>query len=150
MRVELLCVGKVKEQFYRNIIEKLECEIKKKCDFSICQLNDLPIGKRASAKEEEKIKLLEGKELLFHIPDDAYVIALCIEGKEIKTKEHQELMRNIKESGYRHIIYVIGGSLGLSDQVVQRANYRLSFSKMTFPHQLMRVMLMETIARDYL
>ena len=150
MKLRLLCVGKVKELFYRNAIHKLENEIKKKCDFAVCQLDDLPISKKAGAKEEARIKMEEGKELLRHIPDDAYVIALCIEGKELKSKEHQALLERVKADGYEQVIYIIGGSLGLSEEVVARANYRLSFSKMTFPHQLMRVMLMEVIARDYL
>lgn len=150
MKVQLLCVGKVKEAFYRNIIAYLEKNIKKKCEFTICQLEDLPIGKKAGAKEERKIKQEEGKELLRHIPEGAYVIALCIDGKELKPQEHKALLKKIKGDGYDKITYVIGGSLGLSDEVVARADYHLSFSNMTFPHQLMRVMLLEVIARDYL
>lgn len=150
MQVQLLCVGKVKETFYCDVIAGLEREIKRKCEFSICQLYDLPIGKRAGIKEETKIKETEGREILKHIPGDAYVIALCIGGKELNSKEHKKLSDRIKQEGYSRLVYIIGGSLGLSEEVEKRADFRLSFSKMTFPHQLMRVMLLEEIAASYL
>lgn len=146
MQIQIVCVGKIKETFYRDAIAQLEKEIKKKYRFAICQLDDLPISKKAGEKETEKIKREEGRELLKHIPDDAYVIALCIEGKELDFIRHTKLLNIIQDNGYRQLVYVIGGSLGLSEEVVERADYRLSFSKMTFPHQLMRVMLLESIA----
>lgn len=150
MQIQVLCVGKLKEKFYCDAAAYLESEIKKKCGFTVCQIGDLPIPKNAGEKEETRIKVAEGRELLKHIPKTAYVIALCVEGKEINAKGHRELLYKIQKSGYEQLIYVIGGSLGLSDEVVARADYRMSFSKMTFPHQLMRVMLLETIAGDYL
>ncbi len=146
IEIHLLCIGKVKESFYRSLIETRKNEIGKRCVFSICQLPDLPITKNAGKKEEEKIKIAEGEVLLRHIAADAYVIALCIEGKELNSPAHVQLMKSTLQSGYHNITYVIGGSLGLSDAVTQRADYKLSFSKMTFPHQLMRVMLIEELA----
>lgn len=150
MQVWVLCAGKLKESFYRDAAARLEREIRKRCQLTICEIGDMPIPKNAGEREEARIKMAEGNALLKHIPKDAYVIALCIEGKEINAEGHRRLLSQIQRDGYERLIYVIGGSLGLSDAVTERADYRLSFSKMTFPHQLMRVMLLEAIAADYL
>lgn len=150
MKITLLCVGKVKEQFFRNLIGQHEKHLRKKCDFSICQIDDLPISKKAGEARLEKIKVDEGQRILHKIPKEAYVIALCIDGKELTPAAHKKILQTVCQEGSREIIYVIGGSLGLSEEVVDRADYKLSFSKMTFPHQLMRVMLLEVIDRDYL
>lgn len=146
MQIQLLCVGKVKEDFYRNLIVNLEQSLKKRCSFDICQLPDLSISKNAGKKEAEQIVLREGKRILQHIPEDAYVIALCIDGRELCSGEHKIVLQNARNRGYRKFTYIIGGSLGLSADVVKRADIKLSFSKMTFPHQMMRVMVLEELA----
>lgn len=145
MQIELLCVGKIKEVFYRNLIQEMENCLKKRCAFSVCQLPDLAIPKNAGDKEVKRIKAAEGAELLRHISESDYVIALCIEGKELNSGQHKTVIQKAVQSGYDKITFIIGGSLGLSKEVTDRADYKLSFSKMTFPHQLMRVMLMEEL-----
>ncbi len=145
MEIQLLCVGKVKESFYKNLICSMELQLKKRCAFEICQLPDLRIPSKAGKKEELQIINQEGSTLIKHIPKDAYVIALCIEGRELSTKEHKKLIREAADRGFYKFTYIIGGSLGLSEEVLKRADYRLSFSKMTFPHQMMRVLLLEEL-----
>lgn len=145
MQIQLLCIGKIKEDFYRNLIVDMEQRIKRRCNFDICQIPDLSISKNAGKKEAEQVVLREGKRLLQHVPDDAYVIALCIDGCELRSSEHKNVLQNARDRGYQKFVYIIGGSLGLSADVVKRADYKLSFSKMTFPHQLMRVMVLEEL-----
>lgn len=142
----MLCVGKVKEDFYRSLVEDRKRRIKKRYSFDICQLPDLGISKNAGKKEAEQVVLKEGKSILQHIPDDAYVIALCIDGRELRSSEHKCVLQNARDRGYQKFVYIIGGSLGLSPDVVKRADYKLSFSKMTFPHQMMRVMVLEELS----
>ena len=95
------------------------------------------------------IIILEGERLLKNIKDDAYVICLAIDGKQLDSVELSQKMDKLMTGGKSHLVFVIGGSLGLSDDVLKRADYKLSFSKMTFPHQLMRVILLEQIYRSF-
>ena len=95
------------------------------------------------------VKAKEGERILKNIKDDAYVIALCIDGKQLNSEELSEKIEKLGIQGTSHIYFVIGGSLGLADEVIKRADFKLSFSKMTFPHQLMRVVLLEQVYRAY-
>lgn len=147
MKIKIICVGKMKEKFYRDLMEEYGKKIKKQYPFSCVELNDLPIPKNAGEGQIHGIKVSEGELILKEIKPEDYVIALCIEGKEMKTSAHKAVVKKAIENGSEQIVYVIGGSLGLSEQVVKRANYKLSFSKMTFPHQLMRVVLAEQLTK---
>ena len=98
---------------------------------------------------EKQIKEKEGERILSHIKDGAYVVALAIDGKQLSSEELADLVEGLGVRGESHIQFVIGGSLGLADSVLKRADYKLSFSRMTFPHQLMRVILLEQIYRSY-
>ena len=95
------------------------------------------------------IKEKEGKKILSKIKDNSYVIALAIDGKNLSSEELADTINNLGVRGNSHIVFIIGGSLGLSDEILSRANYKLSFSKMTFPHQLMRLILLEQVYRAY-
>lgn len=147
LKVKLICVGKVKEVYYRDKIEELKSRISrnKKYSLEIIEVPDESIPKNAGVSIMESIKKTEGEKLLSNIKKKDYVIALCIEGKPTDNKKLTELIRKAKEDYYDSIVFVIGGSLGLSDKVISRANYKLSFSNLTFPHQLMRAMLLEVI-----
>jgi len=103
----------------------------------------------ASEVVEKQIKEKEGERILFHIKDGAYVVALAIDGKQLSSEELADFVEGLGVKGESHIQFVIGGSLGLADSVLKRADYKLSFSRMTFPHQLMRVILLEQIYRSY-
>lgn len=149
MKISILCVGKVKEKFYRDAIDEFAKRLSRYCKLEIVEVADEKTPDQASDIEVKQIKDKEGERLLKNIKDDAYVIALCIDGKQLDSEELSSKIESLGVQGTSHICFVIGGSLGLADEVISRANFKLSFSKMTFPHQLMRVILMEQIYRAY-
>ncbi|MDD6400180.1 MAG: 23S rRNA (pseudouridine(1915)-N(3))-methyltransferase RlmH [Lachnospiraceae bacterium] len=146
MVIKLVVLGNIKEKYYRNLIEEYSALIKKKYSFEIIELKDESIPRNAKESIMNSIKECEGDKVLAHISSSDYVVALCIEGKKTDSEKLKKVINHATQRGVNNIIFVIGGSLGLSDKVVKRADYRLSFSDMTFPHQLMRVMLMEQLA----
>lgn len=149
MKITVLSVGKVKEKFYRQAIDEFEKRLSRYCKLEIIEVSDEKTEERASETEIRLVKEKEGERLLKNIKEDAYVIALCIDGKQLDSEELSKKIEMLAVQRISHICFVIGGSLGLSDAVVKRANYKLSFSKMTFPHQLMRVILLEQIYRSF-
>lgn len=149
MRITVLCVGKVKEKFYREAIDEFAKRLNRYCKLEIVEVPDEKTEEQASDNEIRLVKEKEGERLLKNIKEDAYVITLCIDGKQLDSEELSEKIEKLGVSGVSHIYFVIGGSLGLADAVIKRADYKLSFSKMTFPHQLMRVILLEQIYRSY-
>lgn len=149
MKISILCVGKIKEDFYVKAITEYSKRLSKYCKLEIIQVNDEKTPDNASEKQEERIKDKEGERLLEKISEDAYVIALAIEGKQPDSVTLSKQLQQLTLHGNSHIVFVIGGSLGLSRAVLRRANQLLSFSNMTFPHQLMRVILLEQIYRSF-
>lgn len=149
MKITILTVGKIKEDFYRKAIAEYSKRLSRYCKLEIIEVTDEKTPDSASAVVEEQIKDKEGERLLKYIREDAYVVALAIEGKMLDSIELSKNIEQLGIMGKSHIIFVIGGSLGLSDCILKRADYKLSFSKMTFPHQLMRVILLEQIYRSY-
>ena len=149
MKITILCVGKVKEKFYREGISEFTKRLSRYCKLEIIEVSDEKTIEDASETEIRIVKEKEGERLLKNIKDDAYVICLCIDGKQLDSEELSEKIEKLGIQGTSHICFVIGGSLGLADEVVKRADFKLSFSPMTFPHQLMRVILLEQIYRSY-
>ena len=149
MRITCITVGKIKEKYFTMAIEEYAKRLSRYCKLEIVELTDEKTPDNASVLMEEQIKQKEGERILKAIKDDAYVIALAIEGKQLDSVELSEKLSRLGVDGNSHIIFIIGGSLGLSKEVLARADYKLSFSKMTFPHQLMRVVLLEQIYRAY-
>lgn len=149
MKITILCVGKVKEKFYRDAIDEFSKRLSRYCKLEIIEVADEKTEEQASETEIRIVKKKEGERLLKNIKEDAYVIALCIDGKQLDSEELSEKIEKLGIQGNSHIYFIIGGSLGLSDEVIKRADFKLSFSKMTFPHQLMRVILLEQIYRGY-
>lgn len=149
MRITIACVGKVKEKFYRDAIQEYAKRLGRYVKLDIQEVADEKTPENASLALEKEIKEKEGDRLLKKIPDNAYVIALAIEGQALSSTDLAGKIEKLGLSGNSHIVFVIGGSLGLSPQVLGRADEKLSFSKMTFPHQLMRVILLEQIYRSY-
>ena len=132
MKITIICVGKIKEKFYTEAVREYSKRLSRYCTLSITEVKDR-----------------EGERILKSIRPDGYVIALAIDGKQPDSIELSREIEKLGLGGVSHIYFVIGGSLGLSDKVLKRADARLSFSKMTFPHQLMRVILLEQIYRSY-
>lgn len=149
MKITVLCVGKVKEKFYREAIDEFSKRLSRYCKLEIVEVADEKTQEQASEVEIRLIKEKEGERILKNIKDDAYVITLCIDGKQLDSEELSQKIEALGIQGVSHIYFVIGGSLGLADEVIKRADYKLSFSKMTFPHQLMRVILLEQVYRGY-
>lgn len=149
MKITLVTVGKIKEKFFEDAIKEYSKRLSRYCKLEILQVADEKTPEGASEAVELQIKEKEGQRILSLIRDDAYVIALEIEGKMLDSEELAERIEKLGVSGISQIVFVIGGSLGLSAQVMKRADYALSFSRMTFPHQLMRVVLLEQIYRSY-
>ena len=149
MKITCLTVGKVKEKFYIQAIAEFVKRLGKYVKLEIKEVPDEKTPDKAGEKLEEQIKNMEGMRLLKHIRDTDYVIALAIEGEMPDSVQLAGRIEQLGVGGISHIVFVIGGSLGLGSEVLRRADYKLSFSRMTFPHQLMRVILLEQIYRSY-
>ena len=149
MKNTVLTVGTIKEKFFRDAIDEYSKRLSRYCKLEILQVADEKTPDGASEALEQQIKEKEGERILSNIKDGSFVIALAIEGKMPDSVELAEKIEKWGISGISQLVFVIGGSLGLSDAVLARADYKLSFSRMTFPHQLMRVILLEQIYRSY-
>ena len=149
MEIRIITVGKIKEKYLNDGIAEYAKRLGRYCKLNFIQVPDEKTPDKASDALNRQIKETEGNRLLSHIRDTDYVIALAIEGKILDSVELSDLIARLGVQGKSSIAFVIGGSLGLSDAVLKRADYKLSFSKMTFPHQLMQMILLEQIYRSY-
>lgn len=149
MKITLLTVGKIKEKYLREGIAEYSKRLGKYCRLEIVEVADERTPDGASQAEEEQIKRIEGERLLRGIRETDYVIALAIDGTMLDSVELSGKIERLGVQGQSSLVFVIGGSLGLSDELLRRADFRLSFSRMTFPHQLMRLILLEQIYRGY-
>ena len=149
MKVTLITVGKIKEKFFQDAIAEYSKRLSRYCKLEIVQVADEKTPDGASEAVETQIKEKEGERILSNIKDGSFVVALAINGNMLDSEELAAKIEKWGVSGISQIVFIIGGSLGLSNQVLARADYKLSFSKMTFPHQLMRVILLEQIYRSY-
>lgn len=149
MNITLITVGKIKESFYRDAIEEFVKRLSRYCKLKMVEVADENTPNNAPEAMEEQIKDKEGERILKNISDSMYVIALAVEGKKLSSTQFAKKIQQFGIQGTSDICFVIGGSLGLSKAVYQRADEFLSFSDMTFPHQLMRVILLEQIYRCF-
>lgn len=147
MKITVIGVGRLKEKYWQAAIDEYSKRLSKYVKLDIIEVPDEKAPENLSAAEEEIVKKNEGERILKNIKDGAYVIALAINGKMLGSEELSEFLNERMVRGAGHIVFVIGGSLGLSKEVIDRADYKLSFSKMTFPHQMMRVILLEQFYR---
>ena len=144
MKITFISVGKIKESFYTKQIEDHIKNIKKYAQVQVIEVPDEKCPEKLSDKEMIQVKDKEGERILSKINSGDFVIALAIEGKIISTADFKSLIKKKQASS---LVFIIGGSLGLSDKVLKRSNYKLSFSRLTFPHQLMKVLLTEQVHR---
>lgn len=149
MKITVLCVGKVKEKFFTDAIKEYSKRLSRYCKLEIVEVADEKTPDGASELVVSQIKEKEADRMEKYLPDSAYVIALAIEGKKLTSEKLAEKIDSLGISGTSHLVFLIGGSLGMSDRLLKRADYLLSFSDMTFPHQLMRVILLEQVYRSY-
>lgn len=149
MRISVVCVGKIKERYFTAAVDEYRKRLSRYAKLEIIELADEKTPDGASAAEELQIKKKEGERILKAIRDDSCVVALAIEGKKFSSEKLADFIGNAGVRGESHLTFVIGGSLGLDAGVLARADLLLSFSDMTFPHQLMRVILLEQIYRSF-
>ncbi len=149
MKITIVTVGKIKEQYFTDAIQEYSKRLKRYCKLEIAEVADEKTLEGASPREAELIRQKEGERMKKYIKEGAYLISLAIEGKQYSSEAFSEKLQRLGVSGESHIIFMIGGSIGLSEDILRSSNELLSFSKMTFPHQLMRVILLEQIYRAY-
>lgn len=149
MTITIITVGKLKEKYLKDAIDEYSKRLSRYCKLDIIELPDEKTPDNASEKEELAIKEKEGQAILNKIKDNMFVIAMDLGGKQLTSEEFASYIDNLGITGNSNIAFIIGGSLGISKSVLARSNYKLCFSKMTFPHQLFRVMLLEQIYRGF-
>ena len=149
LSIKFICVGKMKERFYIDAFSEYKKRLGAYCSFECLELTEQRIPPEPSRREIDSALSREGEEIKKNIPPDAYVVALCVEGKQLASEGIAELISGRENSGKPKLCFVIGGSYGLSDSVKSVADLRLSMSKMTFPHHLARVMLAEQVYRGF-
>lgn len=149
MKITLITVGKIKEKYLKDAIAEYSKRLNKYCKLEIVEVADEKTPDHASEIVENTIRTKEAERILKYVKEDAYVITLEIQGKQLTSEELADKIEKLGIQGTSHIIFIIGGSIGLGEEVLKKSNYALSFSKMTFPHQLMRVILLEQIYRSY-
>lgn len=147
--IKIIAVGKIKEKFYEDAVAEYAKRLSAYVKLNIIQVADEKCPENLSEKQEEIVKQKEGERILKNIKDTDHVVTLEICGKRKTSEGFAKLIRSLEVSGQSDMTFVIGGSLGLSDEVKKRSDTALSFSDMTFPHQLMRVVLLEQIYRAY-
>lgn len=149
MNIAIITVGKLKEKYLKDGIAEYAKRLGAYCQLNIVEVADEKAPEQLSDAEAELIKQKEGERILAKVPQDSHVIALAIEGKSLSSEQLASQIEQLATYGTSKITFIIGGSLGLSKEVMQRANSTLSFSKMTFPHQLMRLILVEQVYRAF-
>ncbi|WP_122642712.1 23S rRNA (pseudouridine(1915)-N(3))-methyltransferase RlmH [Luxibacter massiliensis] len=149
MKITILAVGKIKEKYLREAIAEYSKRLGRYCKLEMIETADEKTPEQASGITEEGIRKKEGERLLKYIKEDAFVITLEIGGNMLSSEKLADRIEKLGVSGVSHITFIIGGSIGLGSEVLKRSDFALSFSPMTFPHQLMRVILLEQIYRSY-
>lgn len=149
MNINIIAVGKLKEKYLKEAVSEYSKRLSKYCRLDIIEVSDEKAPENMSRAEETAVKEREGQAILKHVKSDTYMIALAIDGKMLSSEAFADFINDLGIKGRSNIAFIIGGSLGLSDEVLKRADFKLSFSPMTFPHQLMRVILLEQIYRGY-
>ena len=148
MNINIIAVGKIKEKYFSAAVDEYVKRLSRFARVTVTEIADEKIPSGASEKEKEKIKSTEGERILSRLNPASFVIALCIEGTELSSEKLAEKIADVSRNA-SDITFIIGGSLGLSDAVKERAALRLSFGPVTLPHQLMRVVLSEQIYRAF-
>lgn len=149
LKINIICVGKIKETFFREAINEYSKRLNKYCTLNIIELQDEKIPNNASEKENLIVINKEGQNIINNLKKDSYIICLDLKGKQVSSEQFSEKIKNISLNYNSTITFIIGGSLGLSKDVLDISDELLCFSKMTFPHQLFRVILLEQIYRAF-
>ena len=148
LTINIICVGKLKEKFFKDAIDEYSKRLSKYCKLNILELPDEKIPDKTNQNIENEIKSKECDNIINHIKKDSYVVCLDLTGKELSSEQFSKSIEDISMESSQ-ITFIIGGSLGLTDKVLSMSNQKICFSKMTFPHQLIRVFLLEQIFRAF-
>lgn len=149
MKITIIAVGKIKEKFYSDAVKEYEKRLSRYCKLEIVQVEDEKTPDKTGTSLDEAVKRKEAERILKYLKEDAYVVTLEIQGDSYDSEGFAKQIDKLVTQGVSHIQFVIGGSLGLHEEICKKADLAVSFSKMTFPHQLMRVILLEQIYRAY-
>lgn len=147
MNITVVCVGKLKEKYWRDGVAEYEKRLSRYSKLNIIELNDEKTPDTMSPAEENEVRNKEGIRILKSIKDNWFVVLLDLQGKNLSSEELSDFISKKEVTGVSHMAFVIGGSLGVSEDVRMRSDFKWSFSNLTFPHQMMRVMLLEQIYR---
>lgn len=148
LTINIICIGKIKEQFFKSAIEEYSKRLSKYCKLNILELPDEKIPEKTNLKIENEIKTKECNNIINHLKKDSYIISLDLTGKEFSSEQFSKNIENISMQSSQ-ITFIIGGSLGLTQKLLNISNQKICFSKMTFPHQLIRVFLLEQLFRAF-
>ncbi len=149
MHISIICIGKLKEKYWVQAVAEYSKRLSVYCSLDIIELKEAKLPDKAGAAEESAVKETEGREILKRLKDNMYVITLEVKGKMLSSEKLADKVQQLGLSGNSNVVFIIGGSLGLSEEVSRRADFKLSFSEMTFPHQMMRVILLEQVYRSF-
>lgn len=149
MNITVIAIGKLKEKYWTDAVKEYSKRLGGYCNLNIIELKESPLRANPSAADEEAVKVAEGNDILSRIKPTDFVITLEIKGKGLSSEQLADKIEDLAINGKSSILFIIGGSLGLSQEVSKRSNFKLSFSAMTFPHQMMRVILLEQIYRSF-
>lgn len=149
LAINIVCIGKIKENFFKDAINEYSKRLSKYCNLTITELSDEKIPSKVNDKIIDNIKNIEGKKILEHLKKDSYIICLDLHGKQLSSEEFSSKIDSIALNYNSSITFIIGGTLGISNEVLNIANEKICFSKMTFPHQLIRLFLLEQIFRSF-
>ncbi len=149
MNIQIICVGKLKENYLRDACDEYAKRLSRYCKFSIIELDECKVPENASDSQIESAIIAEGNKIISKINKNAMVFSMCIEGKQMSSEELAQKIETCAINGTNDIVFLIGGSWGLSKDAKALSDFKLSMSKMTFPHQLARVILCEQIYRCF-
>lgn len=147
MKLNIIAVGKIKEKYIQVGIDDFKNRLDKYCDVEIIEIKGEKIGSSLSVKQQEQLKDTEGEKILEKIPENSYIFGLTVKGKPMTSKGLAKSIQNLQVQGYSEFTFIIGGAMGLSENVLSEVDYKLSLSHMTFTHQMIRLILLEQIYR---
>ena len=147
INIDVIYVGNTKEKYYIEIIEEYKKRLSAYCKLNLIEIKETKGNDDASDSEIEQIKISEGKRIVPYINEKTYIITLCIEGKQMSSPEFANILDKLPNNGFSKVIFIIGGPYGLSEEIKEKSNYKMSFSKMTFTHRMAKVLLLEQIYR---
>lgn len=149
MKITIITVGKLKEKYWKAAIDEYQKRLMRYCSLTIIEVADEKCPENASEEDKNRIRRKEGEKIQTKIPVDSHLVTLEIQGKEQNSEGFARWLDSLPHQGHSHLVFVIGGSLGLSEELCRRSALSLSFSQLTYPHQMMRVILLEQIYRAY-